>query len=316
MNIEKFSKNIGYVFTFFAGLLLIIQAFAPTELKNNNLDFILTVLKNGIVELVLIFLVGLLILNYKNIIRKIKDSSPVKYWILGTIVIIFILNISNFKSFAIARYYHYSNISKAYKYQFYDKISKNLNDVDFHSAIRNIERLISIYPEEEYHVGSLKKSLRGRLEYSQNIYPLNETSVIEVSEDGDSIINKNKLMRLLQAFSLYPHNKYEEQLRSTSVVLKKAFFEIEKKYNTNNPEFLDFLLHKYDWLIFDEDLSASLKYRNIAKRTYLNDVLSNNSKDDNIKFFKSQSKYGLIEEKINWKKHFHVCADYKTAANN
>jgi hypothetical protein len=316
MDIEKFAKRIGYIFSFFGGLLLIIQAFAPNEFNNSSLDFILTVLKNGIVDLIVILFIGLLILYYKKLWDKIKTHNSIKYWILGTLAILLLVNFNHLKSFPIARYYHYSNITKAYKYQFYDKISENLNSIDYLTAIKNIDKIISFYPEEELHLGSLRKSLIGRIDYSQQIFSLKETvTVVEINENGDSIINKNKLVRLLQSFSIYPHKKYEDQLVIANKVLKKALSEFETNYNISGPDYQDFILQKYSWLVFDDNLSNSLKYRNIEKRDFLHDMLTTNTKNENIEFLNNQWSLWLIEEKINWKENLYFCSDYKTAAN-
>ncbi len=316
MDIEKFAKRIGYIFSFIGGLLLIIQAFAPNEFNNSSLDFILMVLKNGIVELIVILFIGLLILYYKKLWSKIKAHSSLRHWLLGTLALLILINFNNLKSFTIARYYHYSNITKAYKYQFYDKISENLNSIDYHTAIKNIDKIISFYPEEELHLGSLRKSLIGRIAYSQQIISFKEiATVVEINEKGDSIINKNRLARLIQSFSIYPHEKYEDLLIIANGILKKALSEFETNYNVNNPKYKDFILQKYDWFVFDDNLSNSLKYRNIEKKDFLQDMLTTNTKNENIEFLNNQWGLWLIEEKINWKQNLYFCSDYKTAAN-
>ncbi len=279
MNFDIVIKRAGILFSFISGLLLVIQALAPDAIKSNNYDFIITVLKNAIPELILLFVLGLIF--YKLDVLKQKLTNYKYKRILLILVLIFTLvNYNNFRNILRARYFHYTHIEDAHKKHIYSKISKDLKSAEYFSAVERIDRLIDIYPDENQFFGYLKKELTSKSKYSQKIYKVTDEKVLIKDPINNYKVSKKHLLNLFIAHSIYPHSNYLNELKKVRLVLANELEYFSKEFDEMREDrslMINYLKEK-KWFVLDEDIEINLKNKQISLEDYFAEFLSNNSK--------------------------------------
>jgi len=306
MDFDKNSKKIGTIFSFLAAIFLFIQGFAPDEIENKNIDFVIAVLKNGIFELVVLLVVGLFLYKYRLFEKWIFPTKEKKILLIITLLITAGLNFNNLKNLARARAFHYLNIGNAHKYQLYESISKNLNTGEFNSAVKKIEKVISFYPDEKYGLNYLRKQLIGSSDYAQNFYKISDNKVIQKSENGNEIINRTELIQLIISYSIYPHPKYEDDL----TLAKNKIDKILNQIIVLHPEFLKNpaskkakqFIKQYNWFLCDNEIQHVLKQRKIDETKYLLDFFRKHSKEESIEILKKKWFFKIIEDQFTVRK--------------
>jgi len=302
MDLEKSRKQIGTIFSILAAIFLFIQGFAPDEIENKHIDFTLAVLKNGVFELVLLLVIGIIIYNLDFIKSKLINTTKKKTWLALIILTTIIINYQNFRQILRARYFHYTHIQNAHKCQLYEKISLDLIDAEFHSAINKIDKIIKFYPDEKYILGRLRISLMGGSDYSQRFYRLSDKKIVKKLDTGIDKIDMNQLIQLIISYSLYPHPRYQDDLKLAEQIiefeLKKFddFYDsLHRNSNTNN---LEKYITESDWFLIEDEVNMNLEKRGISKLEFLKSVAKKQSKSEIIEVLKKRWFLGMIKNHL------------------
>jgi hypothetical protein len=297
MKIDKLIKGIGLFFSSVAGVLYFISLFAPSELKKNNFDFVISILKNSSLEIIIIFIIGITIIFHKSLFAEKKSNIL----LICAIIFVSILNFGTIKKIFRSRYYYYNHIDEAHKYQIYKKLCNSLNNDEYYTGLDIIDDLISTYPDESLHLSSFQASLKSQLIFSQRIYPLDDRGLIFLNASSDSLINKYKLVQMLQCFHYFPNSIYEFQLsQAYKLIINKLTYLDENYDKVKNGELNNFISTN-SWFFFDNDLEASLKVKKISTEKYFSDLLSSNTKEVNLSLFSGLWFLPQIFEELNWK---------------
>jgi len=311
-------KLLGLIISTLGGVLLFIAGFAPNEIENKNIEFVSIVLLHSLPEILFLFVIGILLWQYSNIKRLIFRITQYPYYsrnlkrkvnlVIGiTLVCFILLNLTNFYYVMRARYWHYTNIYKSHKFQYYTKISSKINEGELIEALAISNGLLKDYPDEKFKIESLNKSLELRIQNAQNHYPNEDVFMQQNSE----VINHEKFIKLTKAYALHPNQYYEKELTKTKNILIDALEETISLANNKNISLSekDKKIEELSWFLFDKSLTPDIRKENISEIEYLNNIFKNNSTQEIETLYRNFWMLDYLTKLLKWKRNVVVEMD-------